>query len=64
MPTEAEESIDAFQQYYRRPPEISKKESFRQFLWNPKDRSFFGRTGPSWSKWFYISKRLLQNARK
>uniref|UniRef100_A0A1B0EU31 Uncharacterized protein n=1 Tax=Lutzomyia longipalpis TaxID=7200 RepID=A0A1B0EU31_LUTLO len=48
MPTDADDSIDAFQQYYRRPVQKSKKESFLKFIYDPKKKSVFGRTGPSW----------------
>ncbi|GAB0093309.1 hypothetical protein DMENIID0001_083920 [Sergentomyia squamirostris] len=48
MPTDADDSIDAFQQYYRRPVQKSKKESFFLFIYNPKKKSVFGRTGSSW----------------
>ncbi|XP_055685932.1 sodium/potassium-transporting ATPase subunit beta-2-like isoform X2 [Lutzomyia longipalpis] len=50
MPTDADDSIDAFQQYYRRPVQKSKKESFLKFIYDPKKKSVFGRTGPSWIK--------------
>lgn len=50
MVTQGDETIDAFQQYYSRPPVLTTKESFTKFLWNPSDRSVFGRTGSSWSK--------------
>lgn len=50
MPTEGEECINAFQQYYSRPMEIPKKESLRLFLFNPKTKAVFGRTGSSWGK--------------
>lgn len=47
---QVEQTIDAFQQYYSRPPELTTKESVKLFLYNPKDGSVFGRTAPSWSK--------------
>lgn len=50
MVTQGDQTIDAFQQYYARPPELTTKESFKLFLYNPKDGSVFGRTGPSWCK--------------
>lgn len=50
MPTDGDDTIDAFHQYFNRPPEISKKESFRQFFYNPEKKSVFGRTGSSWGK--------------
>uniref|UniRef100_A0A1A9V4V3 Uncharacterized protein n=1 Tax=Glossina austeni TaxID=7395 RepID=A0A1A9V4V3_GLOAU len=48
MPTVAEESIDAFQNYYARPPERPKKRSFRQMLYDPETKSYFGRSVESW----------------
>lgn len=48
MPTEAEESIDAFQQYYARPIVMPKKVTFKQMLYDPDDGTIFGRTGSSW----------------
>lgn len=50
MPTVAEESIDAFQNYYARPPERPKKRSFRQMLYDPETKSYFGRSVESWGK--------------
>ncbi|KAG4066673.1 hypothetical protein HA402_007309 [Bradysia odoriphaga] len=50
MVTQGDETIDAFQQYYSRPPVLTTKESFTKFLWNPANRSVFGRTGSSWTK--------------
>ena len=44
------EQVDAFQQYYSRPPALTAKESFKRFLYNSEDKSVFGRTAPSWSK--------------
>lgn len=51
MVTEGDKAIDAFQQYYSRPPVMTTKESFTKFIYNPKDKSVFGRTGSSWSKY-------------
>lgn len=48
MPTEGEECINAFQQYYNRPMEIPKKESLRTFIYNHKTKAVFGRTSSSW----------------
>lgn len=50
MPTVAEESIDAFQNYYARPPERPKKKSFKQMLYDPETSEYFGRTIESWGK--------------
>lgn len=49
MPTEAEESIDAFQQYYARPIVMPKKKSFKEMIHDSDDGTYFGRTVPSWS---------------
>lgn len=51
MPTQAEESIDAFQQYYRTAHEIEHKASFKQFFWDPVEKKVLGRTGKNWSKY-------------
>lgn len=48
MPTEGEECINAFHQYYSRPMEIPRKEPFLTFIFNPKTNAVFGRTGSSW----------------
>lgn len=50
MPTVAEESIDAFQNYYARPPERPKKKSFKQMIYDPETNEYFGRTIESWGK--------------
>lgn len=50
MPTQAEESIDAFQQYYRTKHEIEHKESFKNFLWDPDKGMILGRNGKGWGK--------------
>lgn len=54
MVNQGAETIDAFQQYYSRPPVLTTKESFTKFLYNPSDKSVFGRTGSSWSKYTQI----------
>lgn len=41
---------DVQHQYFRRPARLSKKEAIKLFLWNPKSREMFGRTGTSWAK--------------
>ncbi|XP_060518779.1 sodium/potassium-transporting ATPase subunit beta-2 [Cylas formicarius] len=43
-------------QFYTKPPELGKWESFRIFLWNPDTSQFLGRTASSWAKilFFYI----------
>jgi hypothetical protein len=43
-------SIDYFNQYYRSPEDITKKEAFKRFLYNRKTGAFFGRTGSAWCK--------------
>ncbi|CAO1413172.1 unnamed protein product [Diamesa serratosioi] len=45
-----EQPFDNFQQYYRKPIVLTRKESFKLFLWNPKTQECFGRTGTSWAK--------------
>lgn len=50
MPTQAEQSIDAFNQYYSRPPEISTKKSILQFIYNSKEKTVLGRNATNWSK--------------
>lgn len=59
MVTQGDQTIDAFQQYYARPPELTTKESFKLFLYNPKDGSVFGRTGPSWCKLYTLHNGLV-----
>lgn len=54
MVTKGDQTVDAFQQYYSRPPALSTKESFQKFLYNPEDKSVFGRTAPSWSKFTVV----------
>lgn len=43
-------NIDHFNQYYRSPENITTKEAFKRFLYNPKTGAVFGRTGSSWCK--------------
>lgn len=50
MPTAAEESIDAFQHYYSRPPERPKSRSWKQMLYDPEEKSYCGRTVDSWGE--------------
>lgn len=50
MPTVAEESIDAFQNYYARPPERPKKKTLKQMVYDPETSAYFGRTIESWGK--------------
>lgn len=53
MPTEAEESIDAFQHYYARPIIVMpKKKKFKEMLYDSEDGTIFGRTGSSWCMLF------------
>ena len=49
-----EQPFDNFQQYYRKPIVLTRKESFKLFLWNPKTQECFGRTWASWGNYFYI----------
>ncbi|CRK99801.1 CLUMA_CG013109, isoform A [Clunio marinus] len=39
---------DIQHQYFRKPEQLTRKEAFRRFLWNPKTRECFGRTASSW----------------
>ncbi|XP_030241920.1 sodium/potassium-transporting ATPase subunit beta-2 isoform X1 [Drosophila navojoa] len=56
MPTITEDCIDGFQQYYSRPPEMPKKKSIKQMIYDDEENSYFGRTIESWAKIgiFYI----------
>ncbi|EDW11716.1 sodium/potassium-transporting ATPase subunit beta-2 isoform X1 [Drosophila mojavensis] len=56
MPTITEDCIDGFQQYYSRPPEMPKKKSIKQMIYDAEENSYFGRTVESWAKIgiFYI----------
>lgn len=60
MPTVAEESIDAFQNYYARPPERPKKKSLKQMVYDADNQEYFGRTVESWGK-LYDFKRVYVN---
>ena len=59
MPTEGEECITTFQQYYNRPMEIPRKEPLRTFIYNPKTKAVFGRTSSSWRKDYYSWVRVM-----
>lgn len=41
---------DIQHQYFRKPQQLTRKEAFKLFLYNPKTSEFFGRTGSSWGK--------------
>jgi hypothetical protein len=41
---------DVQHQYFRKPQRLSRREAVKLFLWNPKTREMFGRTGTSWGK--------------
>ncbi|TDG44892.1 hypothetical protein AWZ03_008700 [Drosophila navojoa] len=49
MPTITEDCIDGFQQYYSRPPEMPKKKSIKQMIYDDEENSYFGRTIESWA---------------
>lgn len=51
MPTAAEESIDAFQHYYSRPPERPKSRSWKQIIYDPEEKTYCGRTVDSWGEY-------------
>lgn len=58
MPTVAEESIDAFQNYYARPPERPKKKSLKQMIYDEETSEYCGRTIESWGEWFNLKYRV------
>lgn len=47
-----QEPFDKFQQYYKTEEEIvmTPQESFKRFIWNPKEKEFCGRDAESWGK--------------
>lgn len=53
MPTQGDETIDAFTHYYDHQYEIPEKESFLQFLYNRENKTVLNRSGTSWSKRIY-----------
>lgn len=55
MPTQGDETIEAFSHYYDRPYEIPKKESFLQFIYNSERKTVLNRSGSSWGKWCLIN---------
>lgn len=46
------EPFDKFQQYYKTEEELvmSPQETFRKFMWNPKEKEICGRDAASWCK--------------
>lgn len=58
MVNQGDETIDAFQ-HFTATPIIPPKQSFGEFLYNPKKKTVMGRTADSWSKYkfssFYIA---------
>lgn len=51
MPTEAEQSIDAFHHYYTHPVIIAQKKSLWKSIWDKDEKSVLGRTASSWSEY-------------
>ena len=37
-------------EFYRKPPNLGKWDSFKLFLWNPDAKTFLDRTAGSWGK--------------
>lgn len=42
-------------QYFRKPENLTKKQAFKRFLYNPKNKEVFGRTGTSWGKFLFYN---------
>lgn len=61
-----EEPFDRFQQYYKTEEEIklTTRESFKKFIWNPKEKEFCGRDIESWGKFNKFLPFKFSNTKK
>ena len=64
MPTQGDETIDAFAHYYDRPYEIPKKEPFLKFVYNAEAKTVLNRTASSWGKYYIIVYMFANNQSK
>lgn len=40
--------------FYAPPPSLDSWKNFKRFLYDPKEGKIFGRTGPSWGKFYFL----------
>lgn len=65
MVNQGDETIDAFQ-HFTATAIIPPKQSFGEFMYNPKTKTVMGRTADSWSKYifFFSFKKTLRYSSK